>query len=135
MDGSGPPPFDGITETPYETPTAEELAQLEELGPQWYAEAGLEGGAEAATTVAAEVGTDAAVAGGVLAAEEGALSIPVIGAAIAGGIAVGAVVGEGLWQIDKAISNQPHMEPAHDENNPLLSEEDKELMRAHTEAE
>src|SRR5438094_2070231 len=57
MDGSGPPPFDGITETPYETPTAEELAQLEELGPQWYAEAGLESGAEAATTV----GTDAAV--------------------------------------------------------------------------
>ena len=49
MDGSGPPPFDGITETPYETPTAEELAQLEELGPQWYAEAGLESGAEAAT--------------------------------------------------------------------------------------
>src|SRR5207249_4861576 len=83
-----------------ETPTAEELAQLEELGPQWYAEAGLESGAEAATTV----GTDAAVAGGVLATEEGALSIPVIGVAIAGGIAVGAAVGEGLWQIDKAIS-------------------------------
>ena len=70
-----------------------------------------------------------------LATEEGALSIPVIGVAIAGGSAVGAAVGEGLWQIDKAISNQPHMEPADDENNPLFSEEDKELMRRHTEGE
>jgi hypothetical protein len=134
MDGSDPPPFDSITETPYETPTAEELAQLEELGPQWYSEAGLDAAAETTTTVT-EVGTEAAVETTVVIAEEGAMSIPVVGAAIAGGIAVGAAVGEGLWQLDKAISNQPHTEPADDENNPLLSEEDKELMRRHTEGQ
>src|SRR6266536_536912 len=128
MDGSDPPPFDSITETPYETPTAEEL------GPQWYSEAGLDAAAETTTTVA-EVGTEAAVETGLVMAEEGALSIPVVGAAIAGGIAIGAAAGEGLWQLDKAISNQPHTEPADDENNPLLSEEDKELMRRHTEGQ
>jgi hypothetical protein len=133
MSGSDPPPFDSITETPYETPTAEELAQLEELGPQWYSEAGLDAAAETTTTTAAEVGTEAAVETGLVVAEEGAMSIPVVGLAIAGGIAVGAAVGEGLWELDKAISNRPHTEAADDENNPLLSEEDKELMRRHTE--
>jgi hypothetical protein len=133
MSESDPPPFDSITETPYETPTAEELAQLEELGPQWYSEAGLDAAAETTTTTAAEVGTEAAVETGLVVAEEGAMSIPVVGVAIAGGIAVGAVVGEGLWELDKAISNRPHSEAADDENNPLLSEEDKELMRRHTE--
>jgi hypothetical protein len=127
-----------------------------DYGQQFYAVG--DAAAETTTTTAAEVGTEAAV--GVdpilppppppgtppmdpippldplpelVVAEEGAMSIPVVGLAIAGGIAAGVVVGEGLWELDKAISNRPHSEAADDENNPLLSEEDKELMRRHTE--
>jgi len=113
----GDPEFpyaDMFPEQAYDTPTAAEIEEAERIASEWAlpeAEATTEVAAEAATEVAAE----AAVEGGVLAAEEVAMSGGVVGVAIAAGIAIGAAAGEALWEFDRdVLSAGSHMEDVED---------------------
>jgi len=116
-------PFaDMFPEQAYDTPTAAEIEEAERIASEWAlpeAEATTEVAAETATEVAAEAATEvaaeAAVEGGILAAEEVAMSGGVVGVAIAAGIAIGAAAGEALWEFDRdVLSAGSHMEDVED---------------------